>query len=112
MAKIQEKQLGQNRPTDTTAVSIYSPGDNVTAIITHIFVCNVTANTPSYRIFVDDDGTTYDTTTALYYDNAMAANETEKIPCFIAMNNPDGNIAIRTSAGSEICFTIFGTEIS
>lgn len=112
MSKIQEKQLGQLRPGDTSAASIYSPGENVTAIITSIFVCNTTGNTPNYRIFVDDDGTTYDQTTALYYDNAMNANTTEKIQCFIAMNNSNGNIAVRSSAASEITFTIFGSEVS
>jgi len=110
--KIQEKQLGQSRPGDTDAVSAYSPGSNTTAIITHIFVCNTTANTPTYRIFVDDDGTTYDQTTALYYDVATTANSTQRIPCFIAMNNSSGNIAVRTSAANELTFTLFGTEIT
>ena len=112
MAKIQEKMLGQLAPADTNAASIYSPGSNVTAVITNIFVCNVTGNTPTYRIFVDDDGSTYDATTALYYDNATAANTTEQIRCYIPMNNADGNIAVRSSAANEITFTVFGVEIS
>lgn len=110
--KLQEKQLGQSRPANTTAVSIYSPGANTTAIITHIFVCNTTGNTPTFRIFSDDDGTTYDQTTALYYDTALAANETKRIPCFIAMNDSNGNLAVRTSAANEITFTVYGTELT
>jgi len=58
LSALQEKQLGQLRPADTNAASLYTPGNNVTAIIKAIYVCNTTGNTPSYRIFVDDDGTT------------------------------------------------------
>ena len=112
MAKIQEKQLGQARPGDTNSVSIYSPAANVTTIITHIFVCNTTGNTPAYSIYCDDDGSTYDETSALYFANAMAANTTEKIPCFIAMNNSAGNLAVETDTADEITFTVFGSEIS
>ena len=112
MAKIQEKQLGQSRPANTTAVSAYSPASGITAIINHIFVCNTTGNTPTFRIFVDDDGTTYDQTTALYYDEATSANTTTRIPCFIAMNDSTGNIAVRTSSNSELTFTLFGSELS
>ena len=109
---LQEKQLSQARPGDTNAVSLYSPADNVTTIIKSIYVTNTTGNTPTFRIFVDDDGTTYDQTTALYYDKATAANDTLKIETFICMNNSSGNIAVRSSANSELTFTAFGTEIS
>ena len=109
---LQEKQLGQLRPADTTAATLYSPADNTTTIITNIWVCNTTANTPTYRLFVDDNSTTYDQTTAIAYDVAMTANQSVRIPCYIAMNNSSGNLAVRTSANSEITFTAFGMEIS
>lgn len=112
MAKIQEKMLGQARPGDTTAVSIYSPGDNVTAIITHIFVCNNDSSAHDYRIFCDDDGTTYDQGTALYYDVELAANTTARIPCFIAMNDSSGNLAVRSDAADDLTFTVYGSEIT
>ena len=41
----------------------------------------------------------------------MTANQSVKIPCFIAMNDSNGNLAVRTSANSEITFTCFGSEI-
>ncbi len=109
---LQEKQLGQLRPANDTAATLYSPGDNTTTIITNIWVCETAGNTPTYRIFVDDNGTTYDQTTALVYDVAMVANGSVRIPCYIAMNDPAGNLAVRTSAASEITFTAFGVEIT
>jgi len=109
---LQEKQLGQLRPANTTAATLYSPGDNTTTIITNIWVCNTTGNTPTYRLFVDDNGTTYDETTAIAFDVALTANQSLRIPCFIAMNDSSGNLAVRTSANNEITFTCFGTEIT
>ena len=105
-------QLAQALPADTNAVSLYSPGTNVIAELTGLLVTNVTANTPSYRVFHDDDGTTYSTATALYYDNAMAANTTEYITFEppIWMADSTGNIAVRSSAASEITFTLYGIE--
>ncbi len=100
--------LAQSRPSDTTAVSVYSPASGVRAQITRVLVCETAGNTPSFRIFLDNDGTTYDQTTALFYDKAMAANNTTEIEGDWYMNG--GNLAVRTSAGNELTFTIFGIE--
>lgn len=104
--------LAQSRPSDTTAVSAYSPASGVHTEITQILVCETAGNTPTYRIFLDNDGTTYDQTTALFYDNAMAANTTEELIQHGSwwMTNSSGNLAVRTSAGDELTFTVFGVE--
>jgi hypothetical protein len=112
MVTLQEKQLGQTRPSDTTEVSLYSPGANVTAVIKSIWVCNTTASPAAFRIFLDDDGTTYDETTAIFWDVAIAANTTIEINTFAAMNNSSGNLAVRTSVGNALTFTVFGAEIN
>lgn len=109
---LQEKQLGQLRPANTTAATLYSPGASTTTIIKSIVICNQTAATAKYRIFVDDDGTTYDQTTALFYDIAIGANSTDQIDTFYAMNDANGNLAVRTDTNSALTFTCFGTEIT
>jgi hypothetical protein len=109
---LQEKQLGQLRPANTTAASLYSPGASTTAIIKTIVVCNQTASAATYRIFVDDDGTTYDQTTALFYDITIGANSTDQIDTFYAMDDANGNLAVRTGTNSALTFTCFGTEIT
>ena len=73
------KQLGQIRPANTTAVSLYSPGADTQTIIKSIIVCNTSGSSATFRIFVDDNGTTYDQATALFYDVALAANNTLQI---------------------------------
>lgn len=109
---VQEKQLGQLRPANTTAASLYSPGASTTAIIKSIVVCNTTGGAPAFRIFIDDDGTTYDETTAHYYDAVMEANETLQIDTFWAMNGSSGNLAVRTDTANAITFTAHGVEIT
>jgi hypothetical protein len=111
----ERKQLGQALPADTNAVSIYSPGVDVETRIHCIVVCNV-GGTPAFRIFHDEDGTTYSTATALYYDVALTANETQVLTFGdhdtggLWMGNSAGNLAVRSSVASEICFTVYGEE--
>lgn len=108
------KMLGQARPANTTAVSIYSPTTGVTANIQHIVICNTTGTAATFRIFHDDDGTTYDQTTALYYDKNINGAETLRIYPLgglgFCMNNPDGNMAVRTGTNNALTFTVYGQE--
>lgn len=107
------RQLGQLRPANTTAASLFSPVANQRVHITDLIVCNTTGGAVTYRIFHDEDGTTYDETTALYFNNTLGANVTERITArdlFIYMANSSGNIGVRTSSGNAITFTLYGVE--
>lgn len=103
-------QLGQSRPGNTTAASLYSPADGVQTKIVSITVCNTTASGAAFRLFHDEDGTTYDQTTALWYDAAIAANTTVELEIVIFMVGPDGNLAIRTDTADALTFTVYGEE--
>jgi len=106
----QEKQLCQARENSTNAVSVYSPGTGVTAIIKEIWLVNTTSASVVVSLFCDDDGTTYDENTALIYQKTFEANEERKIPCFIAMNNTLGNLAYQVSVANAVTLTAFGAE--
>ena len=108
----QEKQLGQVRENSTNAVPVYSPGDGVTAIISSIRVANTTGSTATVRIFNDDNGTTRDESTALYWDIDIATKTTLAIDTFFAMNNSAGELAYRSSVANALTITIFGAEIT
>lgn len=110
--QLQEKQLGQLRPANTTAASLYSPGANVTGIAKNLIVCNLTAIEATFRVFVDDDGTTFDETTALFFDVPLLGNTTVLIDMYAAMNNPAGNLAVQTGTASALNFTLFGAELT
>lgn len=107
---LQEKQLGQLRPANTTAASLYSPGTNVTAIRMSIVICNTSSSNVKFRVFHDDDGTTYDETTALFFDPIIKANRTVEVDGFKAANNSSGNIAVRTDTANALTFTLYGAE--
>ena len=109
---LQEKQLGQVRPANTSAASLYSPGTGVTAIVKSVWICNTSSSMVTFRIFVDDDGTTYDETTALFWDVSISGNTTVELNTFMALNNASGNLAIRASVASALTFTAFGAEVS
>ena len=110
------RMLGQARPANTNAVSIYSPAGNARAEVLQIVICNTTSSAATFRIFHDDDGTTYDQTTALYYDKTVAANDTLRVypndPPGFAMVNAAGNLAVRTDTNNALTFTVYGNEIT
>ena len=108
----QEQQIGQARENSTNAVSVYSPAASTTAVIKTIFVCNQSGASATFRLFVDDDGTTYDENTALYWDVSVPANYTLKIETFVAMNDQTGNIAYRSSVANALTITMFGAKIT
>ena len=112
MAALQEKQLAQARENSTNAVSIYSPAEKITAIIKSVALCNQTGSNATFSIFVDDNGTTYDESTALYFGEALAANTTREINAFWAMNDATGNLAYQSNTANAITITVFGAEIS
>ena len=106
------KQLGQLAPANTTAATIYSPAASTETIIHNIIVCNTTAIDATYRLFVDDDGTTYDATTAIAYDATCLANDSVFVEVKITMNNSAGNLAVRTGTNDALTFTVNGQEFT
>jgi hypothetical protein len=109
---LQEKLLGQARPSNTSPVSIYQPGSGVTAIIRNITVTNTTTVQATYRIFHHDSGTTYDQSTALFYDVTIPKNSTTQITAFMAMNNPSGHLAVQSGTANSLTFSVYGAEVT
>ena len=109
---LQEKQLGQARENSTSAVSVYSPASSTTAIIKNIMVTNTSAAAADVSIYVDDDGTTYDETTAIMWESEISAGETITLDSFIAMNDSDGNLAYQSSVANALTITVFGAEVT
>lgn len=109
---LQEKQLGQLRPSTTSATSIYSPASGVTAIIKNITVCNTTGIATKFSIFHHNSGTTYDQSTALFYICPIEKNQTVVLPAFMSMNNPTGNLAVKTDTANALTFSVYGAEVT
>ena len=105
------KVLAQLRPADTNAASLYSPPANRSVELTKLLICNQTGSSVTFRLFLDDNGTTYDQTTALFYDQSISANLTwtEDLKGW-GMVDSSGNLAVRSSTNDALTFTLFGKE--
>ena len=101
-------QLAQSRPADTNAVSALSPDGNEVIHVTEILVANTTTTAATYRIFHDEDSTTYNQTTALFYDINLPGNTTDILELNTWMNDSAGNLAVRVGTASAITFTVSG----
>jgi len=109
--EIYVKVLGQSRPADLNPVAIYTPPTGRIGIIRHILICNTSGASATYRLFLDSDGTTYDESTALFWDITVAANTTiATVAQAWDLRNP-GNLAVRSSVASALTFTVFGIEL-
>jgi len=104
------KQLGQARPANTTAVSIYSPGASTNTDIKGVHIANTSAGSATFRLFHDDNGTTYDESTALVWDVAVGVGAVVNITTLISMDDATGNLAVRTDTASALTFTVYGAE--
>jgi len=91
-------------------VSIFSPDRRDRFTIENIIICNTTASAATYRIFLDNDGSTYDATTAIAYDVSLAGNATDIIEVNLYMTDPAGNLAVRTGTGNALTFTVNGSD--
>lgn len=105
-------QLGQARENSTSAVSVVTPPTGHKHKIETIILCNQSGAAATFRIFFDNDGTTYDQTTALYYDADLPADSTLTITFDkgLYLNN-GGNLAYRSSVANAITITVFGEEV-
>lgn len=103
-------QLGQSRPDDTVAVSLYSPADGIVTIIKQVIVANTSAASAKYRICHDEDGTTYDETTALFWNVPVATETTDVLDVCVFMANSSGNLAVRTDTTEAVTFSCYGEE--
>jgi hypothetical protein len=107
------RQLAQSRPSGTGAASIIAKADGKKVIITGIIVSNTTTGNATYSIYLDNDGTTYDQTTSLFYGVLLTANATDVVEFANGLpidSGSAGNLAVQTNTGSALTFTIMGFE--
>lgn len=108
---MKEGQLAQSRPANTTAASLYSPSADAVWIAKTLVICNTSGSLAKARVFHDENGTTYDETTALIWDMPINADETAIIEWFMAGYDQTGNVGIRTDTADALTFTLYGAEI-
>ncbi len=105
-------QVGQTRENSTNAVSVYSPAASTQTIIRSIVVVNTTASAVTVRIFLDDNGTTYDETTAIAWNVNIPGNSAWDREVTFCMNDSAGNLAYRSSVANALTITVSALEIT
>lgn len=102
------RQLGQLRPSDTSAASILN--NALPWEVDLIVICNVSSDTAGASIYHDADGSTYDESTAIFFNASVPANtvvhyEPEEP---IANVDANGNLAVKSGTASALTFTVYG----
>ena len=105
------KVLGQTAPSDTNEASLYTVPEDTMTTVSSVVACNLTGNTPNFRIAVRPKGATVENEHYIYYNKAMAANDSIFIIIGLPLSDDDV-VSVRSSAADEIAFSIFGVETS
>ena len=104
-------QLAQGQPGVTTAVAIFQA--SVTTEVSLIHVVNSSDASANFSLFHDDDGSTFNETTTLYWEHAIAANTTFRIaaPSVGAgiMMAAGGTLGVTSSVVGALTISIYGT---
>ena len=105
------KVLGQAAPADTNNADLYTVPDATVTTVSSIVACNITGNTPNFRIAVRPSGAAVANEHYIYYGKALAANDSVFTIIGVTLSENDV-ITVRSSAADEIAFSIFGVETS
>lgn len=106
-----EGQLAQQRNATTTATSILANTSGRWAIKT-IKVCNTSDDAATFTMYHDETGTTYDESTALYWEVPIASKETVLFDTYMCTGSQSSNVAYKTSVASALTVSLYGGNIT
>jgi len=104
------KVLGQSAPVATTLTALYTVPAATSTIESTVFVCNRSATPTSFRISVAIAGAADAVAQYLYFDLAIAGNDTFAFTTGITLAATDVVRVYATLA--TLSFSIFGTELT
>ena len=105
------KVLGQLAPDATTDTVLYTVPENAVTTVSSIAACNRSGGALTFRVAVRPLGATVVSKHYIYYDKAVAANDTVFIIIGITLSDEDV-VSVRSSSADNISFSIFGVETS
>ena len=105
------KVLGQAAPSDTNLTDLYTVPDATVTTVSSIAACNRSGGALTFRVAVRPSGATVANKHYIYYDKAVAANDTVFIIVGITLSDDD-IVSVRSSSADNISFSIFGVETS
>lgn len=103
------KCLGQSAPAATTSTDLYTVPASTDCVVSSIVICN-RGTAATFRVSVAVAGAVLANQQYLYYDVAVAANETFVATIGISLDSTD---VIRVYASSgDLSFSAFGVEVT
>jgi hypothetical protein len=102
-------QLAQIRPSASASTAFVA---TLRSEITQIVVCNTTASAATFSIYHDDNGTTYDQSTALFYSAPIDGNTTVQVISDAIgsglMMARGAALGVKPSVDLALTFTLYG----
>ena len=102
------KVLGQSNPSATTLTTLYTVPAATTAVCSSIVVCTQAASAGTFRVSVRVAGAADTAKQYLYYDTAIAANDTFVATIGVSLAATDVVSVYASSA--TMSFNLFGVE--
>lgn len=104
------KILGQQSPVALTPADLYTVPASKSAVCSSIAVCNRGTSQTSFRVSISQAGASTANKDYLYYDIAIAGNDTFIATIGVTLATTD---TIRVYSGNtNLTFQLWGTEIS
>jgi glucose-6-phosphate dehydrogenase assembly protein OpcA len=104
------KVLGQQNPSATTNTTLYTVPSSTSTVVSTITVCNRSATATSFRVAIRPAGAAISNEQYIYYDVAIAGNDTFAATLGITLATTDVITVYATLA--TLSFNLFGQEIS
>ena len=101
------RQLGQLRPSDTDAASVFTASEARAYRNTLLNIANVGTGAINVSVFHDRDGVVWDETTAIVFTHTLVKGGTLQITGmedFLAT----GSIGVQTDTANDATFTFYG----
>lgn len=105
---VAQKVLGQSAPSAATLTTLYTVPASTQATVSTINVCNLSATPTSFRVAVRVAGAAITNAQYLYYDVAIAGNDTFQATCGITLGATDVVSVYATLA--TLAFNLSGVE--
>lgn len=102
------KLLAQALPAAATLTPLYTAPAGGRTYGRRLFVCNTAAAATTFRVSVAPGGEPDAAKHYLYYDAALAANETKALEVNLRLSAAD--VVRIYTAGAAVTFNLFGTE--
>lgn len=103
------KVLGQSNPSANTLTTLYTTPSGANTVVSTISICNLDANSATFRVAVRPTGEAIANKHYMNYDTPIPGNDT--ITATIGMTLGATDIVSINASSSLIAFSLFGSEI-